>query len=848
MDIISLYKHRIDALMDILFGAGVSNPQTIIEQLNYLLFLRALSIKDDEAELLGITDESEKIFSGDLAKYRWQNLLALNAEDLFKTLETSFDLLQKKSKNPTVKLLFRNAHIKIFDKPTLRRVLHEIETFSKELDTIAHEGNKDVFGDMYEYLLSKLSSAGTNGQFRTPRHIIDFMVKVVDPKKNETILDPACGTAGFLVAAYRYIAGEYTSDKLKKAGSPRAMDKLSADEKNFLFNHMFTGFDSDEDMIKFGMMNLHLHGLTKSRLARQNSLTDTTGMKDKFDVILANPPFSGKIDEESVSEDLRMGTKATELLFLRFMMDHLSLKGKLAVIVPEGVVFNASKAHAKIRQMLIEKGLWAVVSLPSGVFNPYAGVKTSLLFVDKEVSKATDELLFIKIENDGFDLGAQRRPFENNDLPAALEILSQWKVGKKIEGKLATWTKKEDILSNADLSLSGDRYQTATEYGDTKWSLMELGDICEINPKKSELSDLPRDTRVSFVPMADLSENKSTFDAVQTKKMSEVLTGYTYFKDGDVLLAKVTPCFENGKAGIAKNLNNGVGFGSSEFIILRSSEKILPELVYYFVTSDSFRQQGKKQMTGTGGLKRIPIDFVKTYKVPVPPLEIQRQIVTELNSYQNVIDGAKQVVENWKPHIEIDTSLKTIRLGDISDKITKGTTPTTNGFKFQTSGINFIKIESITDSGDFIKEKFAHINEECNRALKRSQLKAGDVLFSIAGALGRVAVVDDSLLPANTNQALAIISPKSELDSRYLAQVLSSELIQKQINGLKVGVAQSNLSLAQVSDFQIPLPSLEVQRQIVEKMEAERAPIDTIVRVIPVFQQKIKDRLAKLWN
>jgi restriction endonuclease S subunit len=186
-------------------------------------------------------------------------------------------------------------------------------------------------------------------------------------------------------------------------------------------------------------------------------------------------------------------------------------------------------------------------------------------------------------------------------------------------------------------------------------------------------------------------------------------------------------------------------------------------------------------------------------------------------------------------------------LGDISDKITKGTTPTTNGFKFQTSGINFIKIESITDGGEFIKDKFAHINEECNLALKRSQLKSGDVLFSIAGALGRVAVVDDAILPANTNQALAIISPKSGLNSRYLEQVLRSELIQNQISGLKVGVAQSNLSLAQVSDFQIPLPTLEIQKQIVKKIENERAPISTIAQLIPVFQQKIKDRLAKLW-
>ncbi|MDB5204922.1 MAG: type restriction enzyme protein [Candidatus Taylorbacteria bacterium] len=652
MDTISLYKSRIDGLMDILFGAGVSNPQTIIEQLNYLLFLRALSIKDDEAELLGITDESEKIFSGELKKYRWQNLLALNAEDLFKTIEESFDLLQKKSKNPTVKLLFRNAHVKIFDKPTLRRVLHEIEIFSKELDTIAHDGDKDVFGDMYEYLLSKLSSAGTNGQFRTPRHIIDFMVKVVDPKKNETILDPACGTAGFLVAAYRYMAGEYTSEKMKKAGSPRAMDKLSADEKNFLFNHMFTGFDSDEDMIKFGMMNLHLHGLTKSRLSRQNSLTDTSGLKDKFDVILANPPFSGKIDEESVSEELRMGTKATELLFLRFMMEHLSLKGKLAVIVPEGVIFNPSRAHSKTREMLLEKGLWAVVSLPSGVFNPYSPVKTSIVFIDAAISTTKDEILFIKIENDGFDLGAQRKPAGKDDLPAALEVLRKWRNEERVKNAATVYVERSKIIKKNNFSLNGDRYREKIASANTKWSMVKLGEICEINPKKSEVSSLSSDTEVSFVPMADISENESFFVPKQIKKLKDVLIGYTYFKDDDVLLAKVTPCFENGKSGIAKKLQNGIGFGSSEFIVLRASKKILPELIYQFVTSIDFKAEGKRRMTGTGGLQRVPIEFVKEYEIPLPPINVQKQIVAKLNMHRKNIDRTKHLIAGFEERIK----------------------------------------------------------------------------------------------------------------------------------------------------------------------------------------------------
>lgn len=629
MDTISLYKHRIDTLMDILFGAGVSNPQTIIEQLNYLLFLRALSIKDDEAELLGITDESEKIFSGELAKYRWQNLLALNAEDLFKTLEASFGLLQKKSKNPTVKLLFRNAHIKIFDKPTLRRVLHEIETFAKELDAIAHEGNKDVFGDMYEYLLSKLSSAGTNGQFRTPRHIIDFMVKVVDPKKGETILDPACGTAGFLVAAYRYIASEYTSEKLKKAGSPRAMDKLSAAEKSFLFNHMFTGFDSDEDMIKFGMMNLHLHGLTKSRLVRQNSLTDTSGMKDKFDVILANPPFKGAIDEESVTEDVRMGTKATELLFLRFMMDHLSLKGKMAVIVPEGVVSNSSGAHVRVRKMLLEKGLWAVVSLPHGTFNPYTGIKTFIVFLDTEVAKKSNEILFLNISEVGMSLGAQPRPVKENDLPEALNILDEWKSGNTVKSRLVTLVERSKIESNKHHNLVIDRYQRSISGKNTKWPMVELGEILDY--------EQPTKYIVRSV------DYKDEYDTPVLTAGKTFILGYTNEKEGIFR--------ENLPVIIFDDFTTATKFVDFPFKVKSSAMKILhakkeradARYLFYVMQNIVFTFSEHK---------RFWISEYSKIKIPLPPLEIQKQIVAELQSEEHRIREKEGEISKLKESIK----------------------------------------------------------------------------------------------------------------------------------------------------------------------------------------------------
>ena len=478
------FRKRIDHLMDLLYGSGVSAHHTIIEQINYLMFLRALSKRDEESELLN-PNHKDIVLKGELSKYRWDNLLRLNAEALFNTLEEAYKDIPQKSDNATIRLLYHDAHVKVYNKPTLRTLVHELEALSKELDEFSNEGRHDIFGDMYEYLLSKLSSAGTTGQFRTPRHIIKFIVDVVDPKIGETILDPACGTAGFLVAAYKHLANKYTSEKYLKDGS-FAMDKLTPQERDFLYNHTFTGFDSSDDMIKFGLMNLHLHGLGQANLKRQNTLVDTAGDRTKWDIILANPPFAGKLDRESVSEDIQMNTGATEILFLRFMIDHLTPEGRLGVIVPEGVLFGSANAHKKIREILIDNGLWAIVSLPAGVFNPYAGVKTSIIFFDK-AKKDDEEILFYEVESDGFDLSANRRPIEQDDLPDALKAL----IGTAHKSEKSWKASKNDIIKN-NLSLSASSYNPASanaeEFRDPKLILAEIDMIeQELNSKKNVL-------------------------------------------------------------------------------------------------------------------------------------------------------------------------------------------------------------------------------------------------------------------------------------------------------------------------------------------------------------------------
>ncbi len=472
------YHKRVDALMDRLYGAGVTSHQTIIEQINYLFFLRELSRRDKELIDIGVDDEDDIIFDGELSRFNWENLTRLNPEALFEALEKCFILIPQSTKDPVVRLLFRNAHVKVYDKPTLRILVHEIDEFAKELESKEQSGRYDIFGDMYEYLLSKLAQAGTNGQFRTPRHIITFILEVLDPQKGETILDPACGTAGFLVAAYGHLASKYTSKEYLDQGR-YSFDKLSPQEYKFLYDHTFTGFDSDDEMIKFGLMNLYLHGVKQANLIRQNTLTDTAGNRDKWDIIVANPPFSGKLDRESVSEDIQMGTGATEILFLRYMADHLTPQGRLGVIVPEGILFGATTAHKKIRELLLENGLWAVVGLPAGVFNPYAGVKTSIIFLDK-AKKAEDNVLFYDVEHDGRDLSANRKPTSKNDLPEALAILTKSAVASK---KAWNVTKVQIIENNTVLS--------AGTYKPAASDIEELRDpkiiLEEINQLEAEL-------------------------------------------------------------------------------------------------------------------------------------------------------------------------------------------------------------------------------------------------------------------------------------------------------------------------------------------------------------------------
>lgn len=444
-------KQKADQLMNELWSGGVNIPTTSIEQISYLMFLKSLTEMDEKhAELAKRTNSKYKmLFSNTWAKYSWRTVSRLSGDELYNTISEAFEKFQElPDLSEMGKILFRQAHLKIYSRPTLKSVVSIIDGMDynnpQKYDT-------DVKGDLYEYLLSKINTSGTNGQFRTPRHIIDFMVKLIDPKPGDYILDPACGTAGFLIQAYKHILEKNTSKEELKLGH-KTGDKLKPSQHNFLKEQALNGYDNDGEMIKFAIMNLYLHGLESANVRHFDPLCWQNDKDRKYDIILANPPFSGSIKKEAILEDINLNTTATELLFVKYMADHLGPEGKAAIVVPEGLLFGSTGAHLKLRKLLIEEfNILGIISMPAGVFRPYAGVKTSVIVFSK--AKSQKKIWFYELQNDGFSLDEKRIPINENDVP---DLLEKWK--EKPESDKSWWVDIEEIKNN-DYNLTAGRYK-----------------------------------------------------------------------------------------------------------------------------------------------------------------------------------------------------------------------------------------------------------------------------------------------------------------------------------------------------------------------------------------------------
>lgn len=461
-------KNQVDKVWTRFWSGGMANPLEIIEQITYLLFLKRLddlqTLAENKSRRLKKPIE-QNFFPKDKEKLRWNNLKNLAPEEMFNIVDKeAFPFLQNLGKNEGS--YFKHMQGARFTIPSPKLLSDAIDL----LDKIPME-ERDTKGDLYEYMLGKLSSSGQLGQFRTPRHIIQLMLELTAPTIKDTICDPACGTCGFLVNA-----SEYVRDKYPEILS----NKMERDHFN---NTMFTGYDFDNTMLRIGNMNMLLHGVENPRIEYRDSLSeDFSSEEEKYNLILANPPFKGSLDPDSVAKNLLsiVNTKSTELLFLSLFLRLLKPGGCAAVIVPDGILFKNSKANKEIRRILVEdQKLEAIISLPSGVFKPYSGVSTAILLFTKTNSGGTDSVWFYDVESDGYSLDDHRKPLmdeiklgvnpskrltdeehKKNNLP---DILSRWKEreGKEIKRKKSeqSFTIKKDIIAKNNYDFSISRYK-----------------------------------------------------------------------------------------------------------------------------------------------------------------------------------------------------------------------------------------------------------------------------------------------------------------------------------------------------------------------------------------------------
>ncbi len=611
-------KRKIDNARDILVGK-VPDPKSQVEQITIALIYKFMDDMDKESQALG---GKAAFFTGEFEKYTWSRIFDPRLGG-FELIALYGEAITKMNHNQNIPQLFRdifkNAFLPYRDPETLKSFLKEINEFRYD--------HSEKLGDAFEYLLSVLGSQGDAGQFRTPRHIIDFIVSAVDPKKNESILDPACGTAGFLISSFKHILHENTKE--------RKGDSLKMDEKKRLMNSL-VGYDISPDMVRLSLVNMYLHGFQTPKIYEYDTLTSEEKWNETYDVILANPPFMTPKGGIRPHKRFSVQANRSEVLFVDYIMEHISTNGRGGVIVPEGIIFQSANAYKALRKLLVDTHLFAVVSLPSGVFQPYAGVKTSILLMDRTLAKRAPDILFVKIESDGFDLGAQRRPNGKNDLPAGLSALLKFRrslhEGKECEfseeeRRLAHLVARVRIAEGGDYNLSGERYKETAHRLKSDHPMIEFDKICSLEYGAS----LPEKDRIA-----------GEFPVVG----SNGITGWhnKFLIEGPAIIVG-----RKGSAGEVVYIDKPCfPIDTTYFVKINKNAEINFKYLYFIL-----KELNLTELKGGGavpGLNRN--DVYATRKIPLPPLSVQQEIVAEIENEQNRIEELRKQIEIHEQNIK----------------------------------------------------------------------------------------------------------------------------------------------------------------------------------------------------
>jgi len=630
-------KRHIDAARQVLVGV-VPNPSSQIDQITNALIYKFMDDMDMSAIKAG---GDASFFTGDLEKYSWTKLMdqKIGNQERMNLYDEALQKFSQSSQLPELfRTIFKSAFLPYRSPETLGLFLKEIDYFDYS--------HSEELGNAYEYLLSIMSSQGDAGQFRTPRHIIEFIVDAINPTKDDKILDPACGTGGFLVSAYKHILEQHDGKD-----DPQQKEKsLTPDQKRKLMQN-FEGYDIDPTMARIAQVNMYLHQFKNPKIVQYDTLSQDERWNDKFDVILANPPFMSPKGGIKPHSKFAIQSNRSEVLFVDYIANHLKPQGRAGIIVPEGIIFQSGTAYKALRKNLVKDGLYAVVSLPSGVFQPYSGVKTSILLFNNEIAKKRSELLFLKIENDGFDLGAQRRTSTKNDLPQAIEILQKWQVGEKMESELVSYIDKIKIAENGDYNLSGDRYRIATDYSKAKWPMVELGDGKYFTIESGGTPDSKNEEYwngdINWATLADLpADNHITEIKATKRKITE-----SGLKNSSAKLLPAHSILVSSRATIGRIATNSVELATNQGfknIVIKDHKSVNYNYVALALTNKVDEMVG---MANGGTFAEISKSSFSKIKIPLPPIEIQEQIVKEIDGYKKKIEQRENEIKNLKGQI-----------------------------------------------------------------------------------------------------------------------------------------------------------------------------------------------------
>jgi len=850
-------KRRIDTARDILVGK-VPDPKSQVEQITIALIYKFMDDMDADSEELG---GKRKFFTGPYARYGWAKLMdpSIGGHEMIALYGEG---ISKMPENPGIPPLFRdifkNAYLPYRDPETLKAFLKIIDEFSYD--------HSERLGDAFEYLLSVLGSQGDAGQFRTPRHIIDFIVAVLDPKKGDVILDPACGTAGFLISAYKHILKAHDPADRSDPSNPKK--PLTPDEKGRLAKN-FKGYDISPDMVRLSLVNLYLHGFTDPHIYEYDTLTSDERWNEFADVILANPPFMSPKGGIKPHKRFSIQAKRSEVLFVDYMAEHLTPTGRAGIIVPEGIIFQSQDAYKSLRKMLVETSLVAVISLPAGVFQPYSGVKTSILILDKSLAKQANTIAFFKVENDGFGLGAQRRAIEKTDLPQVQAELAAYlqalrsgapSLPKKDQPDpsdppeptdlfpaltTALIVPKEKIAANGDYNLSGERYREGKANLST-FPLIPLEELFTkigngVNVTQVDEKAKYRVTRIQTIADAsvDLEKTKFTDDEVKPE---------SFLKFGDILLSHINSFDHLGKSAIFLGNDKDVIHGINLIRLVPNTSRIDPRYASrvfktgrFIDTVKSFAQKAVNQAS-------VKTSDLRAIQIPLPPLEVQKEIVAEIEGYQKVINGARAVLDHYRPHIPIHPDWPMVELGAVCEAIITGPFGTAlHQSDYVDAGIPVINPKNIGE-GSINIDGVKMVSTATRDRLKEFTVRKDDIVIGRRGEMGRCAVVTSDMKDWLCGTGCFVIRLKPTCQARFAFFQIASPKVKAYLEEQAVGVTMMNLNQGILSSLQIYLPPLATQRAIVAEIEAEQALVASNRELITRFEQKIQATLARIWG